>query len=60
MRHFSMSAVAVAFVVATVLGCGGTAEPQSSQEVADLHESKGPALFATGRQALRHLDGTVG
>ena len=45
MRHFSMSAVAVAFVVATVLGCGGTAEPQSSQEVADLHESKGPTLF---------------
>jgi len=45
MRHLSMSAVAVAFVVATVLGCGGTAEPQSSQEVADLHESKGPTLF---------------
>ena len=41
MRPFSMSAVAVAFVAATVLGCGGTAEPQSSQKVADLHESKG-------------------
>jgi len=47
MRHVSMSAVTVAFVVATVLGCGGSdmAQPGSSQQVADLHQSKIPALF---------------
>jgi hypothetical protein len=47
MRPFPMSAVAAAFVVATVLGCGGgqMAEPESSQEVADLQEGKGAVLF---------------
>ncbi|HZJ54925.1 MAG TPA: hypothetical protein VFD38_12365, partial [Myxococcaceae bacterium] len=47
MRPFSTSAVVVAFVVATGLGCGGgeKAGPESSQEVADLHENEGSVLF---------------
>jgi len=47
MRFFSLSAAAVAFLAATLLGCGGgdATEPESSQEVAELHQSKGPALF---------------
>jgi hypothetical protein len=47
MRLFPMSAVVVAFVVATALGCGGgeMAQPESSQQVADLNETNGPALF---------------
>jgi len=44
MRFFSMFAATVAFVVATVLGCGG-AEPQSSQQVSDLRVSSAPVLF---------------
>lgn len=48
MRLVSKSGVTVAFVVATLLGCGAgvKTEPASSQDVADLHQSSSPALFA--------------
>ena len=61
MRHFSMSAVAVAFVVATVLGCGGrTTEPRVVAGSRRAAPEQGPRPLPSGRQALRHLDGTVG
>ena len=47
MRLVSKSGVTVAFVVATLLGCGAgeKSEPASSQQVADLHQRSDPALF---------------
>jgi hypothetical protein len=47
MRLVPISKVAVPFVVTAALACGGTptSDPASSQEVAELHQSKGPALF---------------